>query len=77
MIENISTLNSNKEKKIETPIESAFAKINTYQTFISLHLNEKMISLLHKDEIIKVKFEIDCNPQLGFNIEIRIFAAEF
>ena len=59
----------NKEKKIEPPIESAFAKINTYQTFISLHLNEKMISLLHKDEIIKVKFEIDCNPQLGFNIE--------
>ena len=58
-----------KIKKIETPIESAFAKLNTYQTFISLKLNEKMISTLHKDEIIKVKFEIDCNPALGFKTE--------
>lgn len=58
-----------KIKKVETPKESAFAKLNTYQTFISLKLNEKMISTLHKDEIIKVKFEIDCNPALGFKTE--------
>ena len=51
------------------PIESAFAKLNTYQTFISLNLNNKIISTLHKDEVIKVKFEIDCNPALGFNSE--------
>ena len=58
-----------KPKRIDTPIESAFAKLNTYQTFISLHLNEQVISSLHKDELIKIKFEIDCNPSLGFNIE--------
>lgn len=58
-----------KSKRIDTPIESAFAKLNTYQTFISLHLNEQVISSLHKDELIKIKFEIDCNPALGFNIE--------
>ena len=58
-----------KPKRIDTPIESAFAKLNTYQTFISLHLNEQVISSLHKDELIKIKFEIDCNPALGFNIE--------
>ena len=28
-----------------------------------------MVNLLHKDELIKVKFEIDCNPSLGFNVE--------
>ncbi len=60
-----------KNKKIITPIESAFAKLNTYQTFISLKLNDKMTSMLHKDEIIKVKFEIDCNPPLGFNVETK------
>lgn len=60
-----------KNKKIETPIESAFAKLNTYQTFISLNLNQSMINLLHKDEIIKVKFEIDCSPALGFESEIK------
>lgn len=60
-----------KNKKVETPIESAFAKHNTYQTFISLKLNDKIISLLHKDEIIKVKFEIDRNPALGFKTESK------
>lgn len=58
-----------KNKKIETPIESAFAKLNTYQTFIKLKVDDKLVKLLHKEELIKVKFEIDCNPALGFNIE--------
>lgn len=60
-----------KAKKNETPIESAFAKLNTYQTFIKLNINEKLTNLLHKDEVIKVKFEIDCNPPLGFNVESK------
>lgn len=60
-----------KNKKVETPIESAFAKLNTYQTFISLKLDNKIISSLHKDELIKVKFEVDCNPSLGFETETK------
>ena len=58
-----------KIKNIKTPIESAFAKLNTYQTFINLKINDRLVNLLHKDELIKVKFEIDCNPSLGFNVE--------
>lgn len=60
-----------KNKKIKTPVESAFAKLNTYQTFISLKLNNKIISALHKDELLKVKFEIDCKPALGFKTEVK------
>ena len=30
-----------------------------------------MTSRLHKDELIKVKFEVDCNPPLGFNVESK------
>ena len=60
-----------KNKKTESPIESEFAKLNTYQTFISLKLDNKIISALHKDEILKVKFEIDCNPSLGFKTETK------
>lgn len=67
-----------KEKKIETAIESAFAKLNTYQTFIKLNLDALNIKSLHKDEVIKVKFEIDCNPSLGFIIESKwISSPEF
>lgn len=58
-----------KRKQISSPIESAFAKINTYQTFINLKLNEELTKILHKDEVIKVKFEIDCEPALGFTTE--------
>ena len=58
-----------KTKNIKTPIENAFAKLNTYQTFINLKINDRLVNLLHKDELIKVKFEIDCNPSLGFNVE--------
>ena len=60
-----------KNKKSKSPIESAFAKLNTYQTFISLKLDNKIISTLHKDELLKVKFEIDCNPSLGFKNETK------
>lgn len=60
-----------KKKEIKTPVESAFAKLNTYQTFINLKLNDELSRLLHKDENIKVKFEIDCNPALGFNVESK------
>ena len=58
-----------KNKKIKTPIESAFAKLNTYQTFITFNIDENLVSKLHKDELIKVKFEVDCNPPLGFKVE--------
>lgn len=58
-----------KIKKIKTPIESPFAKINTYQTLINLKINNELTSLLHKDEVIKVKFEIDCSPALGFTVK--------
>lgn len=58
-----------KKKQIASPVESAFAKVNTYQTFIDLKLNEELTRILHKDEVIKVKFEIDCEPALGFTTE--------
>lgn len=60
-----------KKKEIKTPVESAFAKLNTYQTFINLKINDEITSLLHKDENIKVKFEIDLNPAIGFNVESK------
>ena len=32
-------------------------------------MNSELTKLLHKDEVIKVKFEIDCEPALGFTVE--------
>ena len=58
-----------KNKKVNTPIESAFAKLNTYMTFISAKLDGELTKHIHKDERLKVKFEVDCSPSLSFNIE--------
>lgn len=62
---------SYKTKKIDTPIESAFAKLNTHQTLIKLKVNSNLTKYLHKDELMKVKFEVDCYPSLGFNVESK------
>lgn len=62
---------SSKSKKADTPIESAFAKLNTYQTLINLKINSNLTKFLHKDELMKVKFEVDCNPSVGFNVESK------
>ena len=62
---------STKVKIVETPIESAFAKLNTYQALIKLKVDKNLLKILHKDEVMKVKFEVDCNPSLGFDKEIR------
>ena len=62
---------SYKTKKIDTPIESAFAKLNTYQTLIKLKVNSNLTKYLHKDELMKVKFEVDCYPSFGFNVESK------
>lgn len=58
-----------KNKKVNTPIESTFAKLNTYMTFISAKLDGELTKHIHKDELLKVKFEVDCSPSLSFNIE--------
>lgn len=60
---------SQKEKIQKSPVESAFAKLNTYETFINLKMDGGILNLLHKDEAIKVKFEVDTNPALGFLTE--------
>ncbi|MDY4158891.1 MAG: nucleotidyl transferase AbiEii/AbiGii toxin family protein [Candidatus Onthovivens sp.] len=60
-----------KSKKIEIPKENASTKLNTFQTFISFNIDEGLTSRLHKDELIKAKFEVDCNPPLGFNVESK------
>jgi len=60
-----------KEKSVSSNIESAFLKINTFNTYITLKVNDNLLKTLHKDEVIKIKFEIDCNPSTGFNNEVK------
>lgn len=56
-----------KKKNIETPIHSAFAKLNTYQTTLKFNFSKNISEILHKNELIKVTFEVDTKPALGFS----------
>lgn len=58
-------------KSASTPLESAFAKCNTYQTFLNLHFKDEELEGIHHDEVLKVKFEVDRDPALGFETKTR------
>lgn len=60
-----------KQKNSKVPIKSAFAKLNTDQAFISLNIDKALTEILHTDEALKVKFEVDTDPALGFTVESK------
>lgn len=62
------------EKKIKTMdsnIESAFIKTNTMQELLKIGIPSLSHRGLHPQSIMKIKFEVDIDPPLGFNIESK------
>lgn len=51
-----------KEKTKNTDIRSAFLKGNTKEHLMLFYSNESTFSSVPKNEIIKIKFEVDVNP---------------
>jgi predicted nucleotidyltransferase component of viral defense system len=61
-----------KEKTRNTDIKSAFLKGNTKELFLVFYPNENLdVSILHADEKIKVKFDIDMNPPKFATTELK------
>jgi predicted nucleotidyltransferase component of viral defense system len=59
-------------KTKETNIKTAFLKGNTKEQFLILYPNSNQdTAILHADEKIKVKFDIDTNPPKYANTEIK------
>jgi predicted nucleotidyltransferase component of viral defense system len=58
---------SAKQKTVRTGIESAFLKSDT-----------RLFSLsVHSDEAVKIKFEVDTLPPLGFTTEVKLLLQPF
>ncbi len=57
--------------KQDSSIESAFVKANTYQALLNLKVNSSDLGRLHRDEVCKVKFEIDTTPPCSYEDEFR------
>lgn len=61
-----------KAKTKNTDIKSAFLKGNTIEQFLVFYPNENLdVSILHADEKIKVKFDIDTNPPMFATTELK------
>ncbi|MDD3191277.1 MAG: nucleotidyl transferase AbiEii/AbiGii toxin family protein [Bacilli bacterium] len=60
-----------KEKNIESNIDSAFIKGNTKETFITIYPNADDFKQIINNEKIIIKFEVDVNPPLYANTELK------
>ncbi len=51
----------------ESQIDSAFIKAGTLQNLISIEVPVNLRKRIHKNKVIKIKFEVDKDPPEGFN----------
>ncbi len=60
-----------KTKTVDTAIESAFLKANTWQQLILIEAPESMLLNINQQSILKIKLEIDTLPPSGFDTEMK------
>lgn len=60
-----------KEKNNRSEIESAFIKTNTLNQLIVIEAPANITSAFDKQKIMKVKLEVDTNPPMGFDTEMK------
>lgn len=58
-----------REKKTDSPVQSAFLKANTLQHLLTITTGEDTIWPISRDQILKIKIEVDTNPPPGFDTE--------
>ncbi|MFA6916769.1 MAG: nucleotidyl transferase AbiEii/AbiGii toxin family protein [Parachlamydiales bacterium] len=60
-----------KKKTTESAVQSAFIKANTREHFLRIGLSTEDQKRMHSNKVLKVKFEVDMDPPLKFNINYR------
>jgi predicted nucleotidyltransferase component of viral defense system len=60
-----------KVKNVETPIVSAFLKMNKIQLYLAIG-DEKKSKTTQHNEKIQIKLEVDTSPPLNFRVENRL-----
>lgn len=66
----LATKVEGKNKVNESSIMSSFIKGNTFMQLMTIAASINMTKSMHKNELIKIKFELDIDPPLGFETEI-------
>ena len=60
-----------KQKTADSAVESAFLKADTMEQFLQVEAPERVVAGLHRDQILRIKVEVDTNPPGGFQTESR------
>ena len=60
-----------KEKSIESTIKSAFIKGNTKEHILTFYGSDSDAAIINKQEMIRIKFEVDVEPPAGANYELK------
>jgi predicted nucleotidyltransferase component of viral defense system len=60
-----------KKKTIDTVVQSAFIKANTKEHFLRIGLSSEDQKRMHSNKVLKIKFEVDTDPPLNFNVDYR------
>ncbi len=60
-----------KSKSIDSNIKSAFLKGNTKEHIMTFYENSDDTKFINKDELIRIKFEVDVNPPVGATYETK------
>lgn len=60
-----------KEKTKDSDIKSAFIKSNTKELMLKFYPNHVNLNLIEKNELVKVKFEVDTTPPMHASIEYK------
>ncbi|MBM4222329.1 MAG: nucleotidyl transferase AbiEii/AbiGii toxin family protein [Gammaproteobacteria bacterium] len=62
-----------KKKVHDSPIMSAFIKGNTSVQLMTIAVPDNITKRIHKNQLVKIKFELDTEPPQVFDTEIRRF----
>lgn len=60
-----------KQKTADSNVKSAFLKGNTKEHLLLFYTNDDFSSGVNRDEVLRIKFEVDINPPSGAGYEYR------
>lgn len=61
-----------REKAVQGSIQSAFIKANTRANMLVIEAPRGITTSMHREQVLKVKLEIDVDPPGGFETEARL-----
>ncbi len=61
-----------KEKRAESNIKTTLIKLGAKEQLITVSIPKEFLSVIHKDQKISIKMEVDTNPPLNFETEQKV-----